>query len=100
MARCNKCGSGLAPRCAARAALDLKGAEDSEASASDAPRGRRSISRALKIPRQALAMRRAGGARSDEQQLNNGERLKLNRIRIKQPRARSFSKRMALQSNR
>ena len=34
MARCNKCGSGLAPRSAARAALDLKGAEDSEASAS------------------------------------------------------------------
>jgi len=34
MARCNKCGSGLAPRCAARAALDFKGAEDPEASAS------------------------------------------------------------------
>jgi len=33
MARCNKCGSGLAR---------------------DAPRGRRSISKALKIPRQAL----------------------------------------------
>jgi len=34
MARCNKCGSGLAPRSAARAALDLKGAEDPKASAS------------------------------------------------------------------
>jgi len=34
MARCNKCGSGLAPRSAARAALDLKGAEDLKASAS------------------------------------------------------------------
>ena len=34
MARCNKCGSGLAPRSAARAALDLKGAEDLEASTS------------------------------------------------------------------
>jgi len=33
-ARCNKCGSGLAPRSAARAALDLKGAEDPKASAS------------------------------------------------------------------
>ena len=32
MARCNKCGSGLAPRSAARAALDLKGAEDIKAS--------------------------------------------------------------------
>jgi len=34
MARCNKCGSGLAPRSAARAALDLKGAEDLEVSTS------------------------------------------------------------------
>jgi len=34
MARCNKCGSGLAPRSAARAALDLKGAEDPKAGAS------------------------------------------------------------------
>jgi len=34
MARCNKCGSGLAPRSAARAALDLKGAKDPKASAS------------------------------------------------------------------
>ena len=34
MARCNKCGSGLAPRSAARAALDLKGAEDLKAGAS------------------------------------------------------------------
>jgi len=34
MARCNKCGSGLAPRSAARAALDLKDAEDLKASAS------------------------------------------------------------------
>ncbi|HYQ49337.1 MAG TPA: hypothetical protein VES70_02785, partial [Pseudomonas sp.] len=39
MARCNKCGSGgaairLAPRSAARAALDLKGAEDPKASVS------------------------------------------------------------------
>jgi len=34
MARCSKCGSGLAPRSAARAALDLKGAEDLKASAS------------------------------------------------------------------
>jgi len=39
MARCNKCGSGgaairLAPRSAARAALDLKGAKDLKASAS------------------------------------------------------------------
>jgi len=33
MARCNKCGSGLAPRSAARAALDLTGAEDPKASA-------------------------------------------------------------------
>jgi len=33
-ARCNKCGSGLAPRSAARAALDLKGAEVPKASAS------------------------------------------------------------------
>ena len=32
-ARCNKCGSGLAPRSAARAALDLKGAKDLKASA-------------------------------------------------------------------
>jgi len=32
-ARCNKCGSGLAPRSAARAALDLKGTEDLKASA-------------------------------------------------------------------
>jgi len=45
-------------------------------------------------------MRRAGGARSDEQQFNNGERLKLNRIRIKQPRARSFPSDWTLQSNR
>ena len=37
MARCNKCGSGLAPRSAARAALDLKGAEDLKASAPIAP---------------------------------------------------------------
>jgi len=34
MARCNKCGSGLAPRSAARAALDLKGAEDPKTSTS------------------------------------------------------------------
>jgi len=34
MARCNKCGSGLAPRCAARAALDLKGAKNPKAGAS------------------------------------------------------------------
>ncbi|MFF5865391.1 hypothetical protein, partial [Pseudomonas sp. NPDC012596] len=34
MARCNKCGSGLVPRSAARAALGLKGAEDLKASAS------------------------------------------------------------------
>jgi len=34
MARCNKCGSGLAPRSAAWAALDLKDAEDLKASAS------------------------------------------------------------------
>ncbi|MEN4826353.1 hypothetical protein ABEH27_07525 [Pseudomonas sp. P39-UII1] len=33
MARCNKCGSGLAPRSAARAALDLMGAEDPKAGA-------------------------------------------------------------------
>jgi len=33
-ARCNKCGSGLAPRSAARAALDLQGAKDLKASAS------------------------------------------------------------------
>ncbi|MGE8387732.1 MAG: hypothetical protein ACN6O4_06860, partial [Pseudomonas sp.] len=33
-ARCNKCGSGLAPRSAARAALDLKGTTDLKASAS------------------------------------------------------------------
>ena len=34
MARCNKCGSGLAPRSAARAALGLKDAKDPKASAS------------------------------------------------------------------
>jgi len=33
MARCNKCGSGLAPRSAARAALDLMGPKDPKASA-------------------------------------------------------------------
>ncbi|MFF5865659.1 hypothetical protein, partial [Pseudomonas sp. NPDC012596] len=33
-ARCNKCGSGLAPRSAARAALDLKSTKKPKASAS------------------------------------------------------------------
>jgi len=45
-ARCNKCGSGLVPRSAARAALDLTGAESATANATantrEAPRGRRS----------------------------------------------------------
>jgi len=34
MVRCNKCGSGLAPRSAARAALGLKGAKNPKAGAS------------------------------------------------------------------
>jgi len=41
--RCNKCGSGLVPRSAARAALGLTGAESVTANTREAPRGRRSV---------------------------------------------------------
>ncbi len=48
-ARCNKCGSGLVPRSAARAALDLTDAESATANATtntrEAPRGLRPIRR-------------------------------------------------------
>jgi len=47
--RRRKC-QGECPRSAARAALDLTGAESVKANTREAPRGRRSVSRALKMP--------------------------------------------------
>jgi len=74
MARCNKCGSGLAPRSAARAALDLKSAEDPQASASrSAARAALDLKGAEDLKASASRCA-AGGARSHEQQINNGQR--------------------------